>query len=98
VETLMRNADLALYRAKDSGGGMHCNYEPALHAHAEERRQLEFALRRALERNELHLTYQPVVTPRASNWSASRRCCAGTAPSTAWSVRPSSFRWPRTRG
>jgi diguanylate cyclase (GGDEF)-like protein len=61
VETLMRNADLALYRAKDSGGGMHCNYEPALHAHAEERRQLEFALRRALERNELHLTYQPVV-------------------------------------
>ncbi|GAO56368.1 bifunctional diguanylate cyclase/phosphodiesterase [Novosphingobium sp. MD-1] len=61
VETLMRNADLALYRAKDSGGGTHCNYEPALHAHAEERRQLEFALRRALERNELHLTYQPVV-------------------------------------
>jgi diguanylate cyclase (GGDEF)-like protein/PAS domain S-box-containing protein len=61
VETLMRNADLALYRSKDDGGGVHCRYEPALHAHAEERRKLEFSLRRALERNEFVLNYQPVV-------------------------------------
>ena len=61
VETLMRNADLALYRSKDEGGGVHCRYEPALHAHAEERRKLEFSLRRALERNEFVLHYQPVV-------------------------------------
>jgi predicted signal transduction protein with EAL and GGDEF domain len=61
VETLMRNADLALYRSKDEGGGVHFTYEPALHAHAEERRQLEFSLRRALERNEFTLNYQPVV-------------------------------------
>ena len=61
VETLMRNADLALYRAKDEGGGQHCSYEPALHAHAEERRKLEFSLRRALERGEFVLNYQPVV-------------------------------------
>ena len=61
VEELMRNADLALYRSKDEGGGEHCSYEPSLHALAEERRQLEFALRRALERQELSLSYQPVV-------------------------------------
>ncbi len=61
VETLMRNADLALYRSKDGGGGCHFIYEPALHAHAEERRKLEFSLRRALERNEFTLNYQPVV-------------------------------------
>ncbi len=61
VEELMRNADLALYRAKDDGGNEHRNYEPALHANAEERRQLEFALRRALEKRELELNYQPVV-------------------------------------
>jgi len=61
VETLMRNADLALYRSKDAGGGKHFTYEPALHAHAEERRRLEFSLRRALERNEMLLHYQPVV-------------------------------------
>ncbi len=61
VETLMRNADLALYRAKDAGRGTHCSYEPTLHAHAEERRKLEFSLRKALERDELQLHYQPVV-------------------------------------
>ncbi len=61
VETLLRNADLALYRAKDEGGGRHCTYEPSLHAHAEERRRLEFSLRHALERNEFSLMYQPVV-------------------------------------
>ena len=61
VETLMRNADLALYRSKDEGGGQHFTYEPSLHAHAEERRKLEFSLRRALERNEFTLAYQPVV-------------------------------------
>jgi diguanylate cyclase (GGDEF)-like protein/PAS domain S-box-containing protein len=61
VETLLRNADLALYRSKDTGGGEHFTYEPALHAHAEERRRLEFSLRRALERNEFVLHFQPVV-------------------------------------
>ncbi|WP_188643632.1 putative bifunctional diguanylate cyclase/phosphodiesterase [Tsuneonella deserti] len=61
VEELMRNADLALYRAKDDGGNEHRSYEPLLHANAEERRQLEFALRQALERRELVLNYQPVV-------------------------------------
>ena len=67
VETLMRNADLALYRSKDAGGGKHFTYEPALHAHAEERRKLEFSLRRALERNEMLLHYQPVVSADSEN-------------------------------
>ena len=61
VETLMRNADLALYRAKDAGGGGHCVYEPTLHAEAEERRQLESSLRFATAKGELLLNFQPVV-------------------------------------
>jgi diguanylate cyclase (GGDEF)-like protein len=61
VQTLMRNADLALYRAKDEGGGIHFCYEPSLHSEAEARRQLEVALRHALERREFSLAYQPVV-------------------------------------
>jgi diguanylate cyclase (GGDEF)-like protein/PAS domain S-box-containing protein len=61
VETLMRNADLALYRSKEEGGGLHHGYEPSLHQEAEERRKLEFSLRRALEKSEMMLHYQPVV-------------------------------------
>ena len=65
VEELMRNADLALYRSKDEGGGEHFVYEPSLHVAAEERRQIEFSLRRALERNEMQLAFQPVVDANA---------------------------------
>ncbi|MEP3420319.1 MAG: EAL domain-containing protein [Erythrobacter sp.] len=64
VEELMRNADLALYRAKDAGGGEHCRFEPVLHASAEERRQLEASLRKALGLDEFVLHYQPVVDAR----------------------------------
>jgi len=67
VEEILRNADLALYRAKDRGGGMHREYEPALHANAEERRQLEHALRHALENDEFTLHYQPVVDTRSED-------------------------------
>ena len=62
VEMLIRSADLALYRSKDQGGGSHNAYEPQLHKHAEERRVLEIALRKALERNEFLVHYQPVVS------------------------------------
>ena len=67
VEELMRNADLALYRAKDSGGGEHFRFEASLHAVAEERRQLEVSLRTALARDEMVLHYQPVVDARSEN-------------------------------
>ncbi len=67
VEELMRNADLALYRAKDIGGGEHFRFEQSLHASAEERRQLEVSLRKALGRDEFVLHYQPVVDARSEN-------------------------------
>ncbi|MGB3165904.1 MAG: EAL domain-containing protein [Alteraurantiacibacter sp.] len=67
VETLMRNADLALYRSKDEGGGVHCTYEPSLHAHAEERRTLELSLRNAIANRELELNFQPVVNARSED-------------------------------
>lgn len=67
VEELMRNADLALYRAKDGGGGEHCRFEPVLHASAEERRKLETSLRKALGLDEFVLHYQPVVDARSEN-------------------------------
>ena len=60
-EALIRSADLAVYRAKGDGGGVYRPYEPQLHALAEERRLLELALREALDKDQLHILYQPVV-------------------------------------
>ncbi len=65
AETLIRSADLALYRAKDTGRGRHLRYAASMHADAEERRALEIALRDALTNDELHLLYQPIVDCRA---------------------------------
>ncbi len=62
VELLMRSADLALYRSKDEGGNSHFAYNHQLLANAEQRRTMEIELRQALERDELHVEYQPVVT------------------------------------
>lgn len=61
VEALTRNADLALYRSKDQGGGAVSGYQPVLHDQARERREIEIELRQALQRNELNVVYQPVV-------------------------------------
>jgi diguanylate cyclase (GGDEF)-like protein len=58
--TLLRNADLALYRAKEAGRGTYAFFEESLNERAQERRQLESDLRVALERGELELHYQPL--------------------------------------
>jgi len=65
VETLMRNADLALYHSKDDGGGTHNTYMPSLHADAEERRTLELSLRNAIANKEMSLNFQPVVNSKS---------------------------------
>ena len=67
VELLMRSADLALYRSKDQGGNTHHSYQHKLHANAEERRLMEFELRAALESNQFHVEYQPVVEASGKN-------------------------------
>lgn len=58
--TLLRNADLALYRAKEAGRGTYAFFEKSLNERAQERRQLESDLRAALENNEFELFYQPL--------------------------------------
>jgi diguanylate cyclase (GGDEF)-like protein len=58
--TLLRNADLALYRAKEAGRGTYAFFEESLNQRAQQRRQLESDLRLALERDEFELLYQPL--------------------------------------
>jgi diguanylate cyclase (GGDEF)-like protein/PAS domain S-box-containing protein len=60
-DQLMRNADLALYRAKGDGRGMFCFFEPQMDAQMQERRAMEYDMRKALAAGEFELFYQPVV-------------------------------------
>lgn len=60
-EEIIRNADLALYAAKDGGRGRHHFYAEDLHSHAQERQQLEQELRDAIAQGGLELHYQPQV-------------------------------------
>ncbi|GAA2604651.1 putative bifunctional diguanylate cyclase/phosphodiesterase [Paractinoplanes durhamensis] len=61
AEQLMRNADLAMYKAKSAGGGCFASYHPDMLAGLVERLELEADLRAALDRGQLHLHYQPTV-------------------------------------
>ncbi|HET7746628.1 MAG TPA: diguanylate cyclase, partial [Vicinamibacteria bacterium] len=61
AEDLLRDADNAMYRAKATGRGRTELFASEMHAHAVSVLRLETELRRALEREELRLHYQPIV-------------------------------------
>ncbi|MEV6300346.1 EAL domain-containing protein [Actinoplanes sp. NPDC051861] len=61
AEALMRDADTAMYRAKDEGPGRSTIFDTSMHAQVRERIELEVALRAALADDQLHVAYQPIV-------------------------------------
>jgi diguanylate cyclase (GGDEF)-like protein len=61
ADHLLKNADLAMYRAKADGRGSYCFFEPGMDARIQARRALETELRNALTDGQLQLFYQPVV-------------------------------------
>ncbi|HEX4411028.1 MAG TPA: EAL domain-containing protein [Xanthobacteraceae bacterium] len=60
-DQLLKNADLALYRAKAEGRGMYRFFEPGMDARMQARRELEFDLRHAVAANGFELHYQPII-------------------------------------
>jgi EAL domain-containing protein (putative c-di-GMP-specific phosphodiesterase class I) len=67
---ILKNADLALYRAKAEGRGTYRFFEPMMDAQMQERRHLEMDLRHALTNRELELFFQPLIN------MASERVCS----------------------
>ncbi len=63
-QTLLKHADIAMYRAKELGKNTYQFYTQHINEHSFERLELESALRHALGRDELSLHYQPKADPR----------------------------------
>jgi len=61
AQTLLSNADIAMYRAKEQGRNRHCFYSAELNELSQERLSLEAALKHALEREEIEIHYQPKI-------------------------------------
>jgi EAL domain-containing protein (putative c-di-GMP-specific phosphodiesterase class I) len=64
TETLIKNADTAMYQAKENGRQCYQFFKPAMNVRAVERQTLEEMLRRALDRQEFTLHYQPKINLR----------------------------------
>jgi diguanylate cyclase (GGDEF)-like protein/PAS domain S-box-containing protein len=60
-DDLLRDADVAMYRAKRQGKARYVVFDPSMNAHALERLRLEYELRRAVEQQEFVVHYLPVV-------------------------------------
>jgi predicted signal transduction protein with EAL and GGDEF domain len=65
VEALMRQVDMALYRAKEEGRGTFAFFEPEMDKRLQARRTLHDDLRRAIANNEFDLFYQPLLNTRS---------------------------------
>ena len=62
IEALMRAADIAMYRAKQSGGGQHCLFDAELAAEHQQKIDTEKALTEAVQRGEFVLAFQPQMS------------------------------------
>lgn len=87
---LLRNADLAMYEAKDSGRNMYRFYNRSIHDQSLQRLEIGRCLRGALERQELHVVYHPLVR-------ADSGCIIGAEALLRWNspelgeVQPATF-------
>jgi len=90
ADILLKNADLALYRAKQDGRGVFRFFEPALDAAARKRRQLELDLRDALRSGQFRLAFQPIYDLRNEQVSGFEALLRWTHP-TKGEVQPIEF-------
>lgn len=77
VETLMRCADMAMYSAKEAGRNGYHFHSQEMNRKAHERMELEMNLRKAVERSEFFLEFQPII-------NASRDCLVGAEALVRW--------------
>lgn len=90
AETLIKNADTAMYQAKENGRQSYQFFKPAMNVRAVERQSIEENLRRALERKEFSLHYQPKINLRTGEITGAEALLRWTHP-TRGPVSPAQF-------
>ncbi len=90
VETMLRNADAAMYHAKERGRNNFQFYESSMNTVAMRRLELEGELRKAVERQQLHVHYQPKLDLRSGHISGVEALLRWTHPALG-AVSPAEF-------
>jgi diguanylate cyclase (GGDEF)-like protein/PAS domain S-box-containing protein len=90
AEALIQNADTAMYQAKENGCHSYQFFKPAMNVRAVERQSVEEGLRRAMERNELVLHYQPQIDLITGKITGAEALLRWTHP-TRGAVPPAKF-------
>jgi diguanylate cyclase (GGDEF)-like protein/PAS domain S-box-containing protein len=90
AETLIKNADTAMYQAKENGRQSYQFFRPEMNVRAVERQSIEEDLRRALERKEFTLYYQPKIDLATSAITGAEALLRWTHPARG-SVSPAQF-------
>ena len=90
AETLLKNADTAMYQAKHMGRQAYQFFKPAMNQRAVERLSLESELRRALERQELELHYQPKIDLSTGLTCGAEALLRWCHPTRGW-ISPAQF-------
>jgi EAL domain-containing protein (putative c-di-GMP-specific phosphodiesterase class I) len=90
AETLIKNADMAMYQAKEEGRQGIQFFKPAMNTKAMERHSIEAGLRQAIEREEFTLHYQPKIDLKTSAITGAEALIRWTHP-TRGLVSPAAF-------
>ncbi|MEO1133024.1 MAG: EAL domain-containing protein [Cyanobacteria bacterium J06639_1] len=90
AETILRDADTAMYRAKALGKSRYVVFDESMYSGAVQRQRIESDLRRALDNREFHLAYQPIVSVETGHLSGFEALLRWKHPERDW-ISPAVF-------